>query len=106
MADGTPSASAGGVSSRPGDVVDLDVLRAARLEATPERVVRFGGREWRLVPEVPFIYAELWRDGQRADATKLLFADPVDGAEFFALSPSSDDIGELVKVYNTTSGKS
>jgi hypothetical protein len=106
MADESPSPSGGGASSRPGDVVDLDVLRAARLETIPERVVRFGGRDFTLVPEVPFVYGETWRSGRQVEATKMLFAVEGDAEQFFKLNPSGLDISALVDVYNVPLGKS
>ena len=42
MAVDAPDSEGSGASARP-EVVDLDVLRAARLETLPERVIRFGG---------------------------------------------------------------
>jgi len=105
MAADTPDSSESGVSARP-DVVDLDVLRAARLETTGDRVIRFGGREWSLVPEVPFELAEAWRDGRRRAALALLLSDPGDVDEFYALRPSNEDWFAILEAFGTSSGKS
>lgn len=104
--DSAPDSQGSGASSRPGDVVDLDALRAKRLEVAPSRVIRYGGREWSLVPEVPFVYAEMWRSGMRVAATKLLFAEEGDGDKFFELNPSGDDISEIASLYGTSAGES
>lgn len=101
-----PDPEGSGASSRPGDVVDLDALRAQRLETTPERRVVFGGETFRLLPEVPFEYAEVFRTGQRVAATRLLFVDPAEAEAFFALRPSSDDVAGLVSLYAVSPGKS
>lgn len=108
MSDETPGPVGPGASSRPGDVVDGDALRAARLEQVGERYFRLGGKDWALVAEVPFVYAEMWRDGRRVEASKLLFAEVGDGDKFFAMTPapSSEDMAALVAVFNTTAGKS
>ena len=105
MAVDAPDSEGSGASARP-EVVDLDVLRAARLETLPERVIRFGGRDFTLVPEVPFAYAEMWRKGDRVDATMMLFAEDGDGPKFFELRPSAEDMAALASVYGTSAGKS
>lgn len=101
-----PDPEGSGASSRPGDVVDLDALRAQRLETAGERSVVFGGRTFRLLPEVPFEYAEVFRQGRRVDATRLLFIDQDEADAFFALRPSADDVAGLVSLYSVTPGKS
>lgn len=106
MADGAPASSDAGASSRPGDVVDLDALRALRLEATGDRVVVFGGREFRLVPEVPFEFAEAWATRQRTRCAELLLLAPDDVGPFMALRPSNEDFDALLGSFRTTPGKS
>lgn len=95
-----------GASPRPGGVVDLDALRARRLEAAGERRIVFGGREWLLVSEVPFEFAEAWAQRRRRHCVELLLADPGDVDEFMALRPSNDDFDALLETFRTTPGKS
>lgn len=103
MSDATaPTSSEVGASA----VVDLDALRAQRLEAVGDRRVRLGGREWALVPEVPFEFAEAWAQRRRRHCVELLLADPGDVDEFMALRPSNDDFDALLGTFRTTSGKS
>jgi len=86
--------------------VDLDALRAQRLEAVGDRRVRLGGREWALVPEMPFEFAEAWAARQRRRCAELLLADPKETAAFMAVRPSNDDFLALIDSYGTTPGKS
>lgn len=106
MAADAPDSSESGASARPDDVVDLDALRAARLETVPARAVRLGGRTWALVPEVPFEFAEAWAQRERRRCVELVLADPTDVSDFMALRPSNDDFNALLEAYATTSGKS
>ncbi|MBX7162012.1 MAG: hypothetical protein K1X95_17120 [Acidimicrobiia bacterium] len=106
MSEQTAPGSVPGASARPGDVVDLDALRAQRLETAPERSVVFGGKRRALVAEVPFEYAEVYRSGRRVEATRLLFVDDGDADDFFAMRPSHEDVAELVAIYNVSPGKS
>lgn len=101
-----PDPEGSGASSRPGDVVDLDALRAVRLEAVGERRVRLGGREWTLVPEVPFEFGEAWSAGKRIRCAELVLADPADVPAFMALRPSFKDFDALLGVYMTSVGES
>lgn len=94
------------------DVVDLDALREKRLEVAKSRKVRFGGRLWELVPELPFEVAELHRRGLRRRCVDLLLVDPgPKGAkdtstpearkaklvdEFMACRPSEQDMGAII----------
>lgn len=101
-----PDPEGSGASSRPDDVVDLDALRAKRLEAVGERRVRLGGREWALVAEMPFEFAEAWAARQRRRCAELLLADPKDVPAFMAARPSNDDFLALLDTFGTTPGKS
>lgn len=103
MAADAPGSTEPGASARP-DVVDLDALRAARLEVEG-RTIRFGGEDFRLLAEVPFELAEVWRTGKRMDAFRLLFADAEDADRFFALRPSWADVNAVLESYGTTAGK-
>lgn len=101
-----PDPEGSGASSRPGDVVDLDALRAQRLETVGERRVVLGGRVWVLAAEVPFEFAEAWATRSRRRCAELLLADPADTAEFLAVRPSNEDFMALLDTYQTTPGKS
>lgn len=95
------------------EVIDLDELRSKRLETVKSRKVRFGGRLWELVPELPFEVGELHRRGFRRACVALLLADPgPKGAkdtstpeervgrlvdEFMALHPSERDVAALTR---------
>lgn len=105
MAADAPGSSDSGASARSGDVVDLDALRAQRLETVGERRVVFGGREWKLVAEVPFEFAEAWAKRERRRCVELILADHTDVAEFMALRPSNDDFNAMLEAYSTTPGK-
>lgn len=100
-----PDPEGSGASSRPG-VVDLDALRAQRLEAVGERWVRLGGRDWRLVAEVPFEFAEAWATRGRFRCAELLLHDPSEAAAFMDVRPSNDDFDALLGTYRVSSGKS
>lgn len=101
-----PDPEGSGASSRPGDVVDLDALRAARIEAIGDRKVMFGGREWSLVAEMPFEFAEVWASRRRRDCIGSLLLDPSEADEFMALRPSNEDFEALLGAFRVTSGKS
>ena len=101
-----PDPEGSGASSRPDDVVDLDALRAKRLETVGERRIRLGGREWVLVPEVPFEFAEAWAARRRTRCAHLLLADKDDVEAFMACEPSNEDFNALLDSYATTPGKS
>ena len=100
-----PDPEGSGASSRP-DAPDLDVLRAARLEALGERGFNMGGRYWALVPEVPFEFAEAWATRQRRRCAFLLLENTADVDEFMALRPSNEDFHAILDLYGTTPGKS
>ena len=90
----------------PDATVDLDALRAKRLETAPERAVTFGGRDWELVAEVPFEVAEAYRRGDRRRAFQLLLADMDETDEFMALRPSTADFFALLGSYDVSPGES
>ena len=100
-----PDPEGSGASSRPGDVVDLDALRAARIEAIGDRRVVFGGREWSLVAEMPFEFAEVWASRRRRDCIGSLLLDPSEADEFLALVPSEQDMGALFSTFGVSLGK-
>lgn len=104
MASETPASSEAGASSRP-DVVDLDALRAQRLEAAGEHKVMFGGRTFLLEPEVPFAFAEVWSTDRTVENFRLLFTDDDEAEAFFALKPSVSDINAILGSYGTSAGK-
>lgn len=99
---GAPTSSEVGASA----VVDLDALRAKRLEAVEDRRVRLAGREWSLVAEMPFEFAEAWAERKRRRCVELLLADPKDVAAFIAAKPSNEDFLAIIDTYGTTPGKS
>lgn len=101
-----PDPEGSGASSRPGDDVDLDALRAKRLEVAPDRGVWLGGRRWALVAEVPFEFAEAWANRERRRCAELFLADPSEAPEFMALRPSNEDFFAILDIYGTSSGKS
>lgn len=86
-------------------VVDLDALRAERLEVEADRVVVFGGQEWVLVPEVPFELAEAWAQRKRTRCAELLLADAGKVKAFMALRPSNEDFDAILESYRVTPGK-
>lgn len=89
-------------------VVDLDALRAKRIEIAPSRTVKFGGRDWALVPELPFEVGEMHRAGRRRDVVRSLLVDPTesDVDEFMAAGPSEEDMGALVReAYGASQGE-
>lgn len=100
-----PDPEGSGASSRPG-VVDLDALRAQRLEAVGERWVRLFGRDWQLVPEVPFEFAEAWGMRRRTRCAALILADDTDVEAFMEAQPSNEDFDMVLDQYKTTPGKS
>lgn len=80
---------------------DLDAARQARREAKGEApVVRFGGGEFVLTPELPFAFSELWTARRYSEAIETLFDDPADAKRFLDLRPTFDDVDVMVdKVY-------
>ena len=94
-----------GASARP-EVVDLDAMRAQRLEALGERWVRLFGRDWHLVPEVPFEFAEAWALRRRTRCAALILVDPGDVQPFMDAQPSNEDFDLILEQYKTTPGKS
>lgn len=86
--------------------MDLDALRAERLEVTGDRVIVFGGKKWVLVPEVPFELAEAWSQRKRARCAELLLADAKQVKEFMDLRPSNEDFDAILESYRLTPGKS
>lgn len=72
-------------------VIDLDEARTARQEAQAEPVVlKIGGEDFTLPPEIPFLFAEHSRTGDLKAALEALLGDQADA--FFALDPSIDDL--------------
>lgn len=93
-----------------GRVIDLDAARTARAEVSGEPVVlRFGGRDFTLPPEMPLDFAFHASQGDLREAVATLLA-PKDVKAFLALRPSFEDYGALVdgatRVYGTDAGES
>lgn len=94
--------------SAPSRVIDLDGARAARQETEPV-TLKFGGKEFELPGELPFLFAEYSRQERLDDAMKALLGED-QAREFFALNPSIEDLTSfteaIVGVYGLDEGKS
>lgn len=94
--------------SAPSRVIDLDGARAARKESE-DVTLKFGGRDFTLPGELPFLFAEYSRQERLDDAMRALLGED-QAREFFALNPTLEDLTEfteaIVKVYGLDSGKS
>lgn len=79
-----------------GRVIDLDAARSARAEAQAEPVVlRFGGNEYQLPPELPADFAFLAAEEKVREAVAALLGDDADA--FFAARPSLADLTALAE---------
>lgn len=103
MSDAKQSAS-----SAPSRVIDLDGARAARGE-TEDVKLKFGGKQFTLPGELPFLFAELSRQEKLDEALRSLLGDKQAKA-FFALNPTIEDLTAfseaIVQVYGLDEGKS
>lgn len=94
--------------SAPSRVIDLDGARAARKE-TEEVTLKFGGKDFTLPGELPFLFAEYSRQERLDDAMKALLGED-QAREFFALNPTIEDLTAftelIVEVYGLDEGKS
>ena len=79
-------------------VIDLDAMKAARLEATGPKQVRFGGRDWLFKPELPMQVVDDFAGGdiQAAFSRLLVVSEMAD--EFLASGDlTQPDFAELLK---------
>lgn len=84
-------------------IIDLDQAKLARAEArgdTRNEVV-FGGRSFKLPPELPYDFAEFVSEGKYREGLAVLMDG--DSQEFFETKPTLEDLEEfttsLVKMY-------
>lgn len=92
-------------SSRPeGDIIDGDAKRAARLEGAERRLYRDFGRDWDLVAELPFAFAETARNDP-VKALRAIFVNPEDADAYLENRPSDPDVAEMIRSYGTSQGK-
>lgn len=83
--------------------IDLDALRAARLEVIGDGVtVVFNGREFRLPPEMPIDVALELGAGNPKEAASAAFGD--DFEAFWALRPSMEDLEALFTAWGQSTG--
>jgi len=89
-------------------VIDLDGARAARTESQPV-TLKFGGKDFDLPGELPFMFAEYSRQERIDEALAALLGED-QAKQFFALNPSIEDLTSfteaIVKVYGLSEGKS
>src|SRR5215207_5378648 len=88
--------------------IDLDAKRAARSDAQNKpHVLRLGGEEFKVPPQVPLESLDLMSQGVFRKAFALLFgedpdADPAGGeitARFFKHRPDRDDLEQIMSLY-------
>lgn len=95
-------------SSAPSRVIDLDGARAARQESE-EVTLKFGGEDFTLPGELPFLFAEYSRQERLDEAMKALLGED-QAREFFNLNPTIEDLTafteQIVSVYGLDEGKS
>jgi hypothetical protein len=89
-------------------LVDLDARRAARLERSGPKQVRFGGKEWLLKPELPMRCIENFTAGDILGAFRRILVVPEMADDFLAAGDlSQDDFKELMEaVYSLDLGNS
>lgn len=89
-------------------VIDLDGARAARTESQPV-TLKFGGKDFDLPGELPFMFAEYSRQ-ERIDEALVALLGEDQAKQFFALNPSIEDLTSfteaIVEVYGLSEGKS
>lgn len=79
---------------------DLDAARAAREEARGEYpVVTFGGRDYKLTPELYVDAANAWKDNQADEFVRLVLADPSEADDFLANRVSWADLNEVITAF-------
>ena len=79
-------------------VIDLDALKAARLERTGPKQVRFGGCNWLFKPELPLQVVDDFSSGNVAAAFARLLVVPELADEFLAASDLTQaDFGALLR---------
>lgn len=89
-----------------GAVIDLDARKAARLEHTGPRIVRFGGTQWQFKPELPMRCVEHFTDGDLVGAFRLILTDPDDAEGFLEAEFTREDLNDLMAgVYGLDLGK-
>jgi hypothetical protein len=82
--------------------IDLDAKRRARLEAKGEGpTVILGGKKFEVAPELPYEALEVLGEGNEPDspAAQIAFIRALLGKDyerFRKLTPSAEDVGELV----------
>lgn len=89
-------------------VIDLDARKAARLERTGPKVVRWGGEEWRFRPEFPMQSIADFTSGNLVMAFRRILEEPEMAADFLAAGDlSQKDFQELMmSVYGLDLGNS
>jgi hypothetical protein len=87
-------------------VIDLDARRAARLERSGPKQVRFGGKTWLFKSELPMQVVSDFTAGDIQGAFARILADPGDAEGFLRNDLSQDDFRELMElVYQLDMGK-
>jgi hypothetical protein len=88
-------------------VIDLDARKAARMEKSGPRQVRFGGREWSFRPELPMKVVSDFAAGDLAGAFGRLLVEPEMADEFLSSGDlSQQDFKDLMSlVYGLDLGK-
>lgn len=88
-----------------GNVLDLDALKAARLEALPtDRHFVFGGETYPIPPELPYETAWAWIENRGLDSIRILLNDDDLFERFAAARPSTDDMALLIEWLDKTYG--
>lgn len=81
--------------------VDLDAARAARAEARGEAPsVVVNGREFKLVPELPLMFAEALRENRMWEAQQLMLLNKDELEDFLACELTSDDLEAIAEAYS------
>lgn len=79
-------------------VIDLDARRAARLETTGPKSVRFGGKVWQFKSEMPMQVVSDFTAGNVEAAFGRLLVDGGEAAAFLAAADlTQTDFAELMK---------
>lgn len=78
-------------------VIDLDARKAARLEKTGPKKVRFGGKEWEFKPELPLQVVEDFTAGNVVGAFQRILTRSEDASQFLDSGDlSQNDFAELM----------
>lgn len=104
----TNSRKAGAPNGAPARVIDLDAARAARSEAAQDPVIlRLGGQEFTLPPEMPVAFALYAQEGQMLKAIGALLGDQLDA--FLEQRPAVSDLEAFAdlagEVYGVSPGE-